>query len=981
MKAPLHFRHCLPAAALLLATGAHAFTFTPEMRGQISYVKLELDETGHVARSTAITPDSTKFVTPDYGTTRLCRTDPEDRLTEPSNCRSYAIYIPSTAGSGEPMSVHLSLHGNGGFAEGMIGNIRRNKPDIENDAEFALDNTGLEGRYNELAERHHFIAVYPNGTISEASTVVNGRNWNDCRKLNRILRNGNVNTTYSDADDVGFIGALLDDLAASLPVDASRTFVSGYSNGAMMALRLYQELGARFTAFATVEGNQMVQEDINVECAPLTEASPKKPILLTFGDADVVVPYRGGCVVDGVQVPSSQVPSLYCQRGNLMSADQTIEYFTSFLQTDPPKPEDQLWPATWSMVNERVYTDGVPAAADEARAVNSYEEKPDEGGTTVYRHEVYGAGNSTGFWHVYGNGLPATGSGVRTQVRVKKIQNGGHTLSGINPISDPQVAALLGPKNLDAQVADELYQFFEQFTSGCGPRNVSLGPSYDFATTRPDVFPWQQTAGGANAFIQDDTICFTSRQSGAHLRGYLFAPAAFATIPDGSLPVVVIGPGSGNGQALYYLWSARELAARGYVVLVEDPQGLGRSETAGSPATCGAEGCPGIPFQNAENFVDGFVSALDFVESKNHPWLRKADLTRIGIAGHSLSARAATYVGGIDERVKAVVAWDNMAGDLHGDEGTPSGEGACADLIGGELPGTSMPSTPRVPTMGQASDANGTCNFEKNAANTGPGGIGFDPELKKAGFRKWRNAKVPAMELVFTGAAHADWAQSGQSKPQELETFQYYTRAWFDAYLNDDPAARTRLLATTLPLSGGSLSIADTTAKNGGLSVKFRSASYMPDLHVDCEDLLEEPCVPSVPLPPAISTILDQVIPVNTTTPTLAFTVSDLDTEAAQLTVTATSGNLPLVPMQALELGGEGADRSLKVTPAPDRIGTAVITLTVSDGELSSSTQFLLTVTPEVAAPQVAAASGGAWSLLGLLPLVLAARRRHISRR
>src|SRR5206468_1462693 len=146
-----------------------------------------------------------------------------------------------------------------------------------------------------------------------------------------------------------------------------------------------------------------------------------------------------------------------------------------------------------------------------------------------------------------------------------------------------------------------------------------------------------------------------------------------------------------------------------------------------------------------------------YVEAKNHPWLRKGDTTRIGIAGHSLSARAATYVGGIDPRVGAVVAWDNMAGDLHGDAGTPSGEGACADLIGGEAPGASAPATPRVPTMGQASDANGTCNFQQNLDNTSTSGIGSDPELKKTGWQKWHDAGVAAMEVVFTGSAHGDW--------------------------------------------------------------------------------------------------------------------------------------------------------------------------------------------------------------------------------
>ena len=87
--------------------------------------------------------------------------------------------------------------------------------------------------------------------------------------------------------------------------------------------------------------------------------------------------------------------------------------------------------------------------------------------------------------------------------------------------------------------------------AACEGANLSLGPVIDATTTRPVRFPWQ------GDFLQDDVICYLSRQSGAELRGYLFAPANVAELPDGSLPVVVIGTGSGSAQALYYLWAAR----------------------------------------------------------------------------------------------------------------------------------------------------------------------------------------------------------------------------------------------------------------------------------------------------------------------------------------------------------------------------------------------------------------------------------------
>jgi hypothetical protein len=64
------------------------------------------------------------------------------------------------------------------------------------------------------------------------------------------------------------------------------------------------------------------------------------------------------------------------------------------------------------------------------------------------------------------------------------------------------------------------------------------------------------------------------------------------------------------------------------------------------------------------------------------------------------------------------------------------------------------------------------------------------------------------------------------------------------------------------------------------------------------------------------------------------------------LVVTATSSNPSLVPNNPahLTLSGVGGVRSLQVTPVTNATGTATITVTVSDGVLSSSTTFLVGV-------------------------------------
>lgn len=102
---------------------------------------------------------------------------------------------------------------------------------------------------------------------------------------------------------------------------------------------------------------------------------------------------------------------------------------------------------------------------------------------------------------------------------------------------------------------------------------------------------------------------------------------------------------------------------------------------------------------------------------------------------------------------------------------------------------------------------------------------------------------------------------------------------------------------------------------------------------------------------PSISAISDQTVGVGVSTGALSFSVADSFTPAGSLVVTGSSSNTVLVPNGAIVLGGTGKDRTVSVTPAAGRTGTADITLTVSDGTLSASTTFTLTVIAVPTAP------------------------------
>jgi hypothetical protein len=95
---------------------------------------------------------------------------------------------------------------------------------------------------------------------------------------------------------------------------------------------------------------------------------------------------------------------------------------------------------------------------------------------------------------------------------------------------------------------------------------------------------------------------------------------------------------------------------------------------------------------------------------------------------------------------------------------------------------------------------------------------------------------------------------------------------------------------------------------------------------------------------PTISDIADLSVNEDTSTGLIAFTIGDLETATSSLTVTRSSNNTALVPVTGIALGGGGANRTLNVSPTTNQSGTAIITITVSDGSLTASDSFVLTV-------------------------------------
>lgn len=74
--------------------------------------------------------------------------------------------------------------------------------------------------------------------------------------------------------------------------------------------------------------------------------------------------------------------------------------------------------------------------------------------------------------------------------------------------------------------------------------------------------------------------------------------------------------------------------------------------------------------------------------------------------------------------------------------------------------------------------------------------------------------------------------------------------------------------------------------------------------------------------------------------------IDDVDNDVADLRLFGASTNHSLVRPAGIVFGGEGKNRNMTITPVQDAYGETLITVTVSDGELTASTSFTLTVIP-----------------------------------
>lgn len=200
--------------------------------------------------------------------------------------RTYIVNLPPAyyTDTAALYPMVIALHGTGGNA-----------------AQFERDYG-----FSKKADESGFVAVYPDGVASNG--VLHLRTWNAGTCCDFAMRN--------NIDDVSFISQLIDKMIGNYHIDPKRVYVTGMSNGGMMAYRLAADLSHKIAAIAPVSASMVY--------TPTAHQPQPVPILELHSVLDKIVPYYGGTNQMGYYFPSTEsVLNAWALRNNCLP-DATV---------------------------------------------------------------------------------------------------------------------------------------------------------------------------------------------------------------------------------------------------------------------------------------------------------------------------------------------------------------------------------------------------------------------------------------------------------------------------------------------------------------------------------------------------------------------------------------------------------------------------------------------------------------------------------
>ncbi len=174
--------------------------------------------------------------------------------------RAFNVHVPAGFDGKSPLPLVVVIHGAFDTAAGME----------------------KASGFSRLADRENFFVLYPQGMNLFGFLS----HWNAGHCCGKAAADG--------VDDVGFVAEAVDRVCRRLPVDRTRIYMTGFSNGGMLTYRFAAERGDMLAAAAPLAASAGGKASDTAPAWQIPVPAAALPLLSIHGLVDDYIPFSGG---------------------------------------------------------------------------------------------------------------------------------------------------------------------------------------------------------------------------------------------------------------------------------------------------------------------------------------------------------------------------------------------------------------------------------------------------------------------------------------------------------------------------------------------------------------------------------------------------------------------------------------------------------------------------------------------------------------
>ncbi|MFA8440147.1 LPXTG cell wall anchor domain-containing protein [Pueribacillus sp. YX66] len=214
--------------------------------------------------------------------------------------RTFDYYVPSSYQENKSVPLLLSFHGAGSSGAGQM----------------------YLSRFDEVAEREGFIAVFPDSSIMKDGEVLSPEDDSSFDPDSSIDKSWKI--IHDRVDDVAFTDAILNYLEDNYNIDTNRVYATGMSSGALFSSHLAVMLPDRIAGIGLVTGQ------MTTDTASITAERPKT-VVMVMGEDDPIYKARPAIFL------SNEETIKYWLNTNRITTEPQVSYLPQIAENDPTK--------------------------------------------------------------------------------------------------------------------------------------------------------------------------------------------------------------------------------------------------------------------------------------------------------------------------------------------------------------------------------------------------------------------------------------------------------------------------------------------------------------------------------------------------------------------------------------------------------------------------------------------------------------------